>query len=474
MKTSSSGIRVALMAMILLGAISRVAGLGAQSLWLDEAHSAQVALRGWPSLMSTARTYFGGLFYYAQLHLWASWLGASEFALRLPSALASLLIIPLLYQLGRRIASPRAALVAALLVTCSPLDLWYAQEARMYALAAFLGVLCAYGYVRYRQTSAWGFALCYVLSGLAGLYTLYSFAFLLVALGAHWALTLAGSAREAKPRSSTPAWLTWIAAHGLLLAGFAPWWPVLWGHLRLVAEDMGRWQALASLVRISGPIGLSGSLLVLLIGVGAALLALLSGRGRRWLARAAQRVLRPGVVLWWSSSAYLALALVAGWHPISSVRQVTILTPFACLAVALALDRWRRRRAAVLALLLLVAVASAGYARATVQKEQWREVAQRMAAQERPGDAVLLHAFYTEPAFSFYYAGHMKVWRFARPEDETRLMQVAQAHERVWLVLSHDAFEDPQRLVERWWDARATLAQEVTLTGIRVRLYETR
>jgi len=68
----------------------------------------------------------------------------------------------------------------------------------------------------------------------------------------------------------------------------------------------------------------------------------------------------------------------------------------------------------------------------------------------------------------------MKVWRFARPEDETRLMQVAQAHERVWLVLSHDAFEDPQRLVERWWDARATLAQEVTLTGIRVRLYETR
>ena len=113
-----------------------------QSLWRDEATSVWFA-RLPPS------TLLGGLCdphpagYYLFLKGWLAG-GESEFWLRLPSLLAAVLAVALTYRVGREAAGRRCAWLAALLLAVHPLQIWYAGEARMYALAQALGVLAVW------------------------------------------------------------------------------------------------------------------------------------------------------------------------------------------------------------------------------------------------------------------------------------------------------------------------------------------
>ncbi len=61
------------------------------------------------------------------------WLGVTEWAARLPAALAGTVTVPLLYWLGRRMLSERAALAGAALLALSPWHLYWSQNARFYA-----------------------------------------------------------------------------------------------------------------------------------------------------------------------------------------------------------------------------------------------------------------------------------------------------------------------------------------------------
>ena len=60
--------------------------------------------------------------------------GTSEFALRLPSALVGIALVPVVYVAGRDLAGRRAGLIAALLAACNPFLVWHSQDARSYSL----------------------------------------------------------------------------------------------------------------------------------------------------------------------------------------------------------------------------------------------------------------------------------------------------------------------------------------------------
>lgn len=75
------------------------------------------------------------------IHFWSRWVGQSEFALRLPSVLAGVVTLPLLWQLARRLRlTAGTALLAALLAATAPVLVYYSQEARMYAFVVALSV----------------------------------------------------------------------------------------------------------------------------------------------------------------------------------------------------------------------------------------------------------------------------------------------------------------------------------------------
>jgi 4-amino-4-deoxy-L-arabinose transferase-like glycosyltransferase len=79
---------------------------------------------------------------------WSKMFGLSEFGLRSLSAVLGTATVPVAYAAARRLFSVRVGLFAALLVACSPLLVWYSQEARPYALLVFLSTLSLFWFVR--------------------------------------------------------------------------------------------------------------------------------------------------------------------------------------------------------------------------------------------------------------------------------------------------------------------------------------
>jgi len=107
-----------------------------QSLWLDEAVSANVAK--WP-IGEIVNSFSIGDFhppvFYWFLNLWTKIFGSSVVMLRLSSILFSLLTIYFVYLIGKKIKDNKIGILAALLLAINPLFVYYSQELRMYSMA---------------------------------------------------------------------------------------------------------------------------------------------------------------------------------------------------------------------------------------------------------------------------------------------------------------------------------------------------
>ncbi|MBI3914575.1 MAG: glycosyltransferase family 39 protein, partial [Chloroflexi bacterium] len=135
---------VALIALILAATALRFFRLDAQDIWGDEAFS--IFLSGQP----LAQIIAGGAdthppLYPVLLFVWLRLVGdpsasSGAFATRALSALIGILIVPLIFILGKRIATARVAWFAAILATVSPLLIYYSQETRMYELVTVLAL----------------------------------------------------------------------------------------------------------------------------------------------------------------------------------------------------------------------------------------------------------------------------------------------------------------------------------------------
>jgi len=75
------------------------------------------------------------------LHLWIKIFGVSEFAIRFPSVIFSSIAGLGIFYLGFRRKSFWAGLLAALIFTFNNFNLWYAQDARCYAMVSMFAVL---------------------------------------------------------------------------------------------------------------------------------------------------------------------------------------------------------------------------------------------------------------------------------------------------------------------------------------------
>jgi len=138
--------------------------------------------------------------YFLLIHFTRLLFGESDFAYRYPSLLAGVLTVPLLFQFGRRMIDARAGLLAAFLATINPLQLWYAQEARMYTFLLLLTTAASFALWRaLAGGSLRRWFLIYVLFAGLSFLTHYTAIFLIAAHFLFW------------------AWLLWRRGQGRLL-----------------------------------------------------------------------------------------------------------------------------------------------------------------------------------------------------------------------------------------------------------------
>lgn len=259
---------LALLLVLLVAVCLRVGGLGARSLWLDEALSWRL-LTFSPQEMAarTSEVYtVHPPLYFLLLGAWSQLFGDSEVGLRALAALCGVLTVAgtcwltreLILLSGRRLvhddraAQDWAAVLAALFVAASPLHIYLSQQVRGYTFGMALFVFSSAALCRALSSPqrTWLWSLAYAAMALASCYTHY-FAVVSVAaqlLFAAMTIAFLKRPRPAAPDASVNArpavevgtqtggrflsklnspWLWLLTATLIIVAGFGPWLPTL-------------------------------------------------------------------------------------------------------------------------------------------------------------------------------------------------------------------------------------------------------
>ncbi len=473
--------------------------------------------------------------YYWMLKLWSGMFGFSAGGIRSLSALSGILTVAVVYKTALEITyrtekkQHEFALLASFLAAVSPFQVFYSQEARMYALLALEGTLLMWALLALRRrvtvqglsSSIAGYAVLYLLAAAAGLWTHYIFGVLIVAAAgtAVWwwlvEMQLPGNVGEtgvnpeaySGAKGHRQAFLLFLILNFVALLAYLPWlptgierllnWPSQDGSLGSLEGLRLTLQTVAvGTVRTGPQLGWAWLLLVVLLpicglwqlrrsGAGAALLL--------WL-------LLPVVVMF-------SFGLV---NP-SFMKFLLVLSPAWCLAVAACpsllaagpgsahLLGWRssvmihERMGSATALRLplasvatgsvavlaaaLAATALPAYYSDTAARDNYAGIARTVAALGDPDeDLVVLNA-----------PGQTDVWRFydvgieylplpaERPPDrarteETLLKQTADSR-RIFALFWATEQSDQEKIVENWLGRHAFKGWESWQGNVRFATY---
>ena len=447
---------------LLLAALLRLHQLGTQSLWNDEGNSVVQALRSLDEIAQHAARDIHPPGYYWLLHGWRLLTGSSEFALRLFSALASVLGVACFYAAGRWLYGRAAGLAAALFLALNGFSIWYAQETRMYALLALWGSAAVLALAATLARPMRGRALTLALINAAGLWTHYAWPYVLLAQGLVLLLWLAGTGLR-----SAATWhrlIAFIAAMGLALLLFLPWLPTA---LERVTSWPGTGVPVAmesALGEIFGRLAVGSSYHSLstdwqLLAAMAALILVLAGLwpGRRPLWRS-------WLPLVWTL-APLALFLALGLYREANLKF--LLPAQAGFALWAGRGFWwlaTRTRAlprilalaaaAILASGMALALAPLGHEPA-YQRADYRALVADISAGLGAQDLIVLNAPNQREVFDYYYRGAAQVMPMppgTGPVDEESLAQLREGvagARRIFALYWGETERDPQRIVER-------------------------
>lgn len=488
----------------------RIIGLDRQSLWRDEIDAIFFSLQDLPQLLSmfTAPGQNGALYFLA-LRPWFALVGTSEFALRFPSLIASVLSIPLIWQVGRQLM-PRSKklynppLLATLLLAANPYQLWYAQEGKMYALVTLLTLLAAWFWLRGIQRGGWQPWLSLLVTTSLAIHA-HLLMVLLIPLFLVWFLL-------AWPQSK----MHWVG-FTLFLGGLSlPYIPLIWwqwpmltaSEIRTALSFTPLTTVLASVLMYQSHsilppthfawlvpffvLGLNG----LLIGVRTPSLQ----PNRPWIRLPIWR--RHLLISAWFMIPLLSIYGLSLRQPVFMPRYVIWIAPALMMLMALGMNvLWQNSNRKLRPLLVLLLIYLVGYWGYIGWKEKTLDLkadlrgAVRYVSQRRhPDELLILQIPHLELAYQYYARdqgpnpfqeseAHLGWWRGGpwtndglsddrarRIVDEEMREKTAGASE-IWVLQSEAQLRDERDLMGEWLNQNTTLIEEVTFYGTNVHLY---
>lgn len=444
-----------LAAVVLIGVALRFAALSHHSFFYDEAVSARIAQAPWLDiLLGRARDRGNPPLYVLLLHPWTLVFGASDASVRALSAAAGAASIPLVHAVARRLTGERAALLAAAIFAIAPVQVYFAQEARTYALVTLLCLASMAFLLRAvedpRRAGSWvGFGAATFLA----IYAHY-FALFVVVAQAGWLLATRGRERPVV----LPA-LAALAGAGALYA--VAWLPVLVAQARMEG-NLGRATGTWYLHLLSTPLVFSvGTTLLWKDAVGplrvaAAGLALAAFGGAALAGIWSLRRDRGPLALllsWLLAPILLPLLVSVLLFPLFQVRYALPASPAAYVLVAAGLlQLGPRLRAATTSAIVAACALSLALYFTTPVKDDWRGAATWLAPRTAPGDVIAFDADIGETAYAHYAGpddrrirlleppgreGSVRYWGTSpRRETPHAVSERLPGAGRVWLVLS--------------------------------------
>ena len=460
---------------LLVGYWLRVWLLGEKSVWWDEGLAVWAARQPLSAMAAWTAADVHPPLYFALLHYWRLLVGDSEFAIRYLSVGVGVLTLAVSAAVARRVGGGAIASVVAIwLVATSRFEVWWSQEARMYALAGLLVMLIVHATLS--PTGGRRRLVVAVLANAALLWTLYLGVGVLVVQALHAFGSQLGRRPAAALRALAPV------AGGLVASvlAFAPWLAYMLPRTRSwsvqEAFDSAAFARLYGTLLATGVSTNVDALAPIVMGAVAAVVALTVLA----LVRPRQSELRPRVLL---LAAVIVVPPILVWALTVLPRdlgyapkpEARYLLPFATAFYVLAavvleavVSRLAQRRLRVMLAVgasLLLGLGSTlslpGYYVERVMVDDYRSAAATLRAYARTGDAVLLHSDHNWPVFAYHWSGPFRGTPSLQAATDAGadylLSPLWQQTDALWLVVNDDGLRvDKDRLYERWLMARAT------------------
>lgn len=411
--------RIALLtAILLLAAAARILHIGDQSMWLDE------GIAYWnqkqPDLIRELATKdVHPPLYFAALRVWVDLTGIAPVAMRMSSALLSLLSVALVAALARALSRDRSncertviPLSAALLLALFDPEISLAQDVRMYALRTLETLLAVYCYVQFARCprAVWGAGLVAALIAL--LHTHYIGAFMLPVLGLHALVFQRGRTRALV-----------IALMALSVGLFLPWFTVYGWNQRL--NDTGIMAALPNTWQTFVEIGHKyfSQMWPLMFGLLLLGMVMLEYEGERIRIRWKPFESSALLLLWFGLP--VALTVAANFfYDFLSPRRILLISPAIALLTARGLGNLRQPARGFLIGAIVV------YSLATVDdyypKAPWNAVGANLARYAAASDLVLMEIYRDDFTFDYYVDYLLSL---ETPRESFRRWREDRAHE---------------------------------------------
>ena len=429
---------IALVGLAVIGGAIRAYDIGAKSLWYDEAVVYWISRTDLSSLVAANAQLNSAPPLYVLLVHFASRIGTSEGVIRSVSWLAGALAIPLIYFLGRRYVSRRAAFASAMVVAVTPVYVEYSQQLREYSLAFLLSALMLLAYGKFKEKGSWIHLGFLATTFCVGVLLQYGLALLILSLNLAFLVEVDWLRRNRTELAK------WVAGQVVVLMVLA----LVWASTLRFQLSLGGYGYLARgyfegslpslvtfLLRQTYEIVLFAfpdPPLVILLMATAIVTRITDGSSPRKYAH----LVIPFLIA--------AAAGILGLYPYVGARHAIYLFPIICILIAMGFDYLIRvDRRGIVALLLAILVARAallptlGYLRSQ-GTENLKPLVEQLNADLQPGDRIFV-CDGAIPAFRYYYRGDLdQVVEGASTEYwQQQLSSLVDTSGRVWLVASH-------------------------------------
>ncbi len=459
-----------------LGTALRLHNITTQSLWHDEGNSLRLAERSIPDLIAATSRDIHPPAYYLILKLWISLIGTTELSLRMLSVFWSILTIGIVIGIGRNLKGYRSGIIAGFLVAIQPFAIYYAQETRMYAQFGAISLLSVWLMLRFLNANQhiWQWALSLAFINTIGLYTHYTYPFIMLAQGLFflWGWLLHRDNLRLK---------LFISLNLITIGLFSLWLPTAYQQVTTWPTTGDTTTTLERLSRIFeilfygntateiAPAGYMISIGILLIG----LLAI----------RQQSALLLPLFICVLS----VGSLLLSGAYREANLKFLLPAQGATALMLSVGIINLARLRPPISA---IVAIASFViliwpypthlkrlYEDAAYQRSDYRTITHIIQMLETDNSVVILNAPNQQEVFSYYFQGKSEVVGLPRglggddAATQRETENLIHTHDRIFLVLWGQAERDPNAIVQSTLDAYAYVVRREWVTDVELIQY---
>lgn len=428
--------------------------------------------------------------YYYSLRGWIVLAGQSEFSTRFFSLVFGVLAVPLIYILGRALAGRTVGLLAAVIVTINPFQIWHSQDVRNYTLWPMLVIISwwfLWRALQHRRSRDWFF---FGLFTLLGLYTHYYQLFIVLAENVLLAGLIFWRGRESTgyARARRQLLVTWCVVQIALVVGFVAWLAV-GTTSALMTQSNGSSPTLDELAQ--------QTVTSLLVG------QTVPKQDAIWLALPAMILVIIGVIVlnrqkqvaagWLLIGILvptLCVFLVSRVRPLFEPRYLNETAPAYYLLAAASIaafaqrSHWQRRLGFGMAGIWLIvscySVSQAWFNPRFAKSPDWRARAAYLESNQQPGDVIIVN--YPDPSLMYiYYRGDAPMVLVpastldekGRLETERTLSDLLSHYRRIWLMPVVNSAWDYDSTVEHRLERSADRVRVEQVAGATMELYET-